>query len=111
MMAKKPVIGRPADLDAFVSGADPARTPEKVGTSEPPKMQTPTGSEVQPAEGRRRKADAWGMPRPGEKIAKVGVDLTEAARRAFKAKAAAEGRDIADLIRAWIRDYVQEKQE
>lgn len=112
-MGKKPVFKRPgaadpAALDAFVSGSAPAAAePHTAAGSEVP---TSTGTEVSPlppGAGRPRKPDAWGMPRPGEKIAKLGIDLTEEVRRQFKAKAAAEGRDGADLIRQWIRQYLE----
>lgn len=125
-MGKRPVIKRPgnqaAALDAFVSGNASAGDNtqslegEQVHSSAPVQPHTLEGDKVQGASSeqlgdytgvrRPRKADRWGMPGPGEPIAKLGIDLTAEVRRQFKAKAATEGRDGADLIREWIRRYL-----
>jgi hypothetical protein len=97
-MAKQaqPMFRRPGDL------APPANIEEFVSGR---REETPTPA---PAERRLRKAGAWGMPGPGEPIAKLGIDLTTDARRKFRQKALDEGKDCADLVREWIRRYVGE---
>lgn len=43
-------------------------------------------------------------PEP-EKMKRLTIDIPESLHRAFKSKSGGEGKQMADLIRAWVEDY------
>jgi predicted DNA binding CopG/RHH family protein len=43
-------------------------------------------------------------PEP-EKMKRMTIDVPESLHRAFKTKTSADGKQMADLVRAWIEDY------
>jgi hypothetical protein len=45
-------------------------------------------------------------PEPSpEKNKRLTIDIPESLHRAFKSKTGGEGKQMADLVRAWIEDY------